>query len=683
MVKNRVVRNSASRAIQCALIYRQYSAVVSKEVREALAKGLPVVALESTIISHGGIPYPRNLEIGCALEDVVRKGGAVPATCAVVNGIPRVGLTNEELHIIAKASVSHPVMKASRRDLGYAVASKRTASTTVSGTMVLAGLAGVRIFATGGIGGVHREVDGSPSIDISADLTELAKTPVTVVCAGVKSILHIPATLEVLETYGVPVITYGSTQFPAFYTADSGIPSPLVVETPLHVADIMRANDALGMKQGIVLAVPTPEPMVDAKKLQVCIDEALTSAAREGITGPRITPYILSAVTRLTGGASLEANVKLVMHNARVATEVAVAFAASTQPDAAPEALITPRVSLGSAGGVLVLGGAAWDSISTLDVHPHRMNASNPGSTANAPGGVGRNVAAKISSLGAQVSLVSVVAHDDVGQQVLRGLRTLGVDVSGVRVLDDTAQRTAQYTAIHARDGELIVSAADMRIFDQFRLIDVCALRDQVRTARLVVADANFGPDVVGELARLCRELQRPLFLEPTSDYKARRLAACISLVDVIKPNVTELVCVMEELVGTGDKGSGSSALRRALNTLRRRDFHASQEISIEDICELSQELWKALNREAPTTSLGKHVVTSLGDRGAVWASQTGVCHIPTEKIELLRLNTNGAGDTLMAGLISQVLLKGCLDVESIQAAVALARSHILSQSVK
>lgn len=292
----------------------------------AIAAGRPVVALESTIISHGGMPYPKNLEVGRALERIVRDGGAVPATCAVVDGVPRVGLSDLELQNIANAPTNAPVMKASRRDLAFAVASGRTASTTVSGTMVLAALAGVRVFATGGIGGVHRSADGSPSLDVSADLAELARTPVTVVCAGVKSILHIPATLEVLETYGVPVLAYQSTIFPAFFTADSGVPAPLTTESVDHCAAIIHANLALGMSQGLVLAVPPPEPVADATKLQECIGDALANAAKEGITGARITPYLLAAVSRLTGGASLEANVKLVLNNARVATDLAVSY---------------------------------------------------------------------------------------------------------------------------------------------------------------------------------------------------------------------------------------------------------------------------------------------------------------------------------------------------------------------
>ena len=305
---------------------------MADEVRVALNEGRPVVALESTIISHG-MPYPRNAEVARAVEEAVRRGGAVPATCAIIKGVPTVGLSDMDLELLARGG--HAVAKASRRDLGAVMASGGNGATTVAATMILAHLAGISIFATGGIGGVHRGAE--TSMDISADLLELARTPVTVVCAGVKSILDIPKTLEVLETQGVPVLGYKCAQFPAFFTNDSGVASPVVVPSALEVAKIMAAQESLRLGNGIVVGVPNPSP-ADAAAVAVAIDAALALAEQEGIRGARITPYLLAAVERLTGGRSLDANVALVMHNAGVAAEIAGHHAVLRQQQAEAEA---------------------------------------------------------------------------------------------------------------------------------------------------------------------------------------------------------------------------------------------------------------------------------------------------------------------------------------------------------
>jgi pseudouridine-5'-phosphate glycosidase len=249
-----------------------------------LHEGRPVVALESTIISHG-MPYPRNVEVARAVEAEVRRGGAVPATCAVIHGVPTVGLSDDALELLARGG--HAVAKASRRDLGAVMAGGGHGATTVAATMILAHRAGIATFATGGIGGVHRGAE--TSMDISADLLELARTPVTVVCAGVKSILDIEKTLEVLETQGVPVLGYQCTQFPAFFTNDSGVLSPAVVAGAMEVAQIMAAQEALGLGNGMVVGVPNPTP-ADAAAVAAAIDAALASAASEGIKGARTTP---------------------------------------------------------------------------------------------------------------------------------------------------------------------------------------------------------------------------------------------------------------------------------------------------------------------------------------------------------------------------------------------------------
>ena len=295
---------------------------VADEVAAALAEGRPVVALESTIISHG-MPYPENVAMAREVEGIVREHGAVPATVAVLGGVPRVGLSSDELELLA----SDPgVAKVSVRDLPYVVARGAHGATTVAATMRLASLAGISVFVTGGLGGVHR--GATTSFDISADLTELARTPVAVVCAGVKSILDIGLTLEALETLGVPVVAVGTDEFPSFYSRASGHPAPMRAEEPAQVAAIMRAQRDLGLTAGLVVANPIPpEDEIPAAEIGAIIDRALADLDRLAVTGKDITPYLLGRIVGLTDGASLTANIALVRHNARLGAEIAVAYA--------------------------------------------------------------------------------------------------------------------------------------------------------------------------------------------------------------------------------------------------------------------------------------------------------------------------------------------------------------------
>jgi pseudouridine-5'-phosphate glycosidase len=280
-----------------------------------------VVALESTLITHG-LPHPKNLDVALALEAVVREAGAVPATIALLSGQITVGLTDEQLVYLAEAE---NVRKCSRRDLPIAVGRGEDGATTVAGTMIVAHMAGIRVFATGGIGGVHR---GHP-FDVSADLLELGRTPVTVVCAGAKAILDLPLTLEVLETQGVPVIGYRTEEFPAFYTRSSGLPIDVRCDTPQEVAAVVRARDDLNLRGGTLVAVPVPpEDELSAAEAEVAIATALAEAEAQEIKGKAVTPFLLARVSELTGEASLRANVALLLNNARVASAIAVALVA-------------------------------------------------------------------------------------------------------------------------------------------------------------------------------------------------------------------------------------------------------------------------------------------------------------------------------------------------------------------
>ena len=295
---------------------------ISPEVQEALKAGKPVVALESTIISHG-MPYPQNVETALKVEQTIRENGAVPATIAIIGGQLKAGCTPEEIEYLGKKGQA--VIKASRRDLPVLIARKADGATTVTTTMIIASMAGIRVFATGGIGGVHR--GAQQTFDISADLEELAQTPVMVVCAGAKSILDLGLTLEYLETKGVPVIGYGTEELPAFYTRHSGFKVDYRIDTPEELAAAFKAKMDCGLKGGMLVTNPIPEEFSMPKEvIDKAIDQALQEMDEAGIHGKQCTPFLLAKVKDLTGGESLASNIQLVLNNARLAAKTAKAL---------------------------------------------------------------------------------------------------------------------------------------------------------------------------------------------------------------------------------------------------------------------------------------------------------------------------------------------------------------------
>lgn len=293
--------------------------VLLPEIAEAKQAGKPIVALESTVITHG-LPWPQNANLAAEMEQKIRAHGAIPATVALIAGQVHVGLTAEEVALLAQ---SKQVRKVSTRDLGAALAKHELGGTTVAATMFAAEQQGIRVFATGGIGGVHREAP----FDVSNDLVQLGRSPVIVVCAGAKSILDIPATIEYLETQGVPVVGWKTKQFPAFFSEDSGLPVEITAESAEEVAQIARAHWLVGLRGGILVVVPPPaEHAVPYEKMEKIIQKALQNARSEGIKGNKVTPYLLAKVSELSGGESLEANLALLLNNAGVAAQIACAL---------------------------------------------------------------------------------------------------------------------------------------------------------------------------------------------------------------------------------------------------------------------------------------------------------------------------------------------------------------------
>lgn len=294
---------------------------LSAEVQAAKENNQPIVALESTIITHG-MPYPANRDTALTVEATVRKNGAIPATIAIINGELRIGLDDETIDTLAQET---DVMKLSRADFAFAIAQRKHGSTTVAATMIAAHLAGISVFATGGIGGVHQGAENT--FDISADLHELSQTSVHVVCAGAKAILDIPKTLEVLETLGVPVVTLGEKNLPAFWSRDSGLPSPLSVNSINDIATFIQARDSLSMKGGVLIGNPVPTDAEIAKAdMDVTIAQAIADSEAAGVQGKQVTPWLLGRIVELTEGRSLETNKALIFNNAAVAAELAVAL---------------------------------------------------------------------------------------------------------------------------------------------------------------------------------------------------------------------------------------------------------------------------------------------------------------------------------------------------------------------
>lgn len=294
---------------------------IKEEVKHALERNLPVVALESTIISHG-MPYPQNVEMAKRCEEIIRENGAVPATIAIINGRIKIGLTDEDLNLLA---TSKNVAKVSRRDLAKVISTKQIGATTVASTMICANMAGIKFFVTGGIGGVHRGYE--ETLDVSADLDELGRTNVNVICAGAKSILDLPRTLEYLETKGVPVVGYQTDYLPQFFTRESEYKLNLRLDTPVEIAEMIKTKDELELSGGVLITNPIPEESsMDKKYIDSLIDKAINEANEKHIIGKDVTPFLLAKIVEESGGKSLEANIALVYNNAKVGAQIAKAY---------------------------------------------------------------------------------------------------------------------------------------------------------------------------------------------------------------------------------------------------------------------------------------------------------------------------------------------------------------------
>lgn len=548
---------------------------ISREVSQALAAGRPVVCLESTIVTHG-MPYPRNLEMARQVEQVVRRGGGVPATIAILDGEPRVGLDEGALERLAKTGTR--ARKISRRDMAACVAERATGGTTVSATMILARKAGIRVFVTGGIGGVHR--NGESTMDVSNDLQELARNEVAVVCAGPKAILDIPRTLEYLETMGVTVTTVGQRNLPAFYSRDSGLKSPHVSPDAAHVAQLIAANRTLGLGSSTLVCVPCPaEAALGKAFMDRVIEYALSDAEAQSIGGKDTTPFLLQAVSEATQGRSLAANIALVLENARVGTEIAVRLAeleGGAPPPARDEAIREAAQLQGarveadlpqtrSKVDVAVVGSLAIDL--TCDVEGAKtkqvgdlLDTSSPGKIQRTVGGVGANIARAAAATGSSAALISAIGNDIDGQYALRSLDTLSTD----HVLQIEDGTTATYCCVQL-GGKLVLAVADMHIAEQLSPEHIAESLNELKPL-WVVCDANLSVAALDAALETAQSLGASVLYEPVSVSKSARLfdtaltCSPSHKVDCITPNIHELGALFAAARRRADQDSALAA---------------------------------------------------------------------------------------------------------------------------
>ncbi|KAL1410225.1 hypothetical protein Q8F55_004230 [Vanrija albida] len=686
--------------------------VVTDEVEHALETGAPVVALETAIVTHG-MPYPANLTTALSLERIIRSHGAVPATVALRDGRVHVGLSASELESLANpAPESAPAVKVSRRDLAPALAARRDGGTTVAGTMVIANSVGIASFVTGGIGGVHRGAESS--MDISADLLELGRTPMLVVCAGAKSILDIPRTLEVLETQGVCVATFGErADFPAFYTPSSGVASPWRVGSVGEAAAAAYTGLTLPSPTATLLAVPIPaEYAARGDKVQAAVEQAVRESVEQGIDkrGKEVTPWLLKRVGELTQGSALELNVKLIENNAHVGTQVAVevarlarAGAAAPQPaqPALPVAPSPPTPASPSPPlpppAVVVVGSAAIDLTSSVE-GPLAPGTTTPGTVFVSPGGVGRNIAEAAQALlpAGAVQLVSAVGTDGAGATDAFGdLLKLELAKTGLRAdgLVPLPGATAVCNLVLER-GDLLGGVADMAIVEG---LTPAAVTARVRGAapKLLVFDCNLRPEVIDALLATAAELAIPTLCDPTSALKLARLLPALRAhpraLTHLAPNELELdhlyAAISEgddngwEFVNALGLGPDWRAGLEAFTKRKHRDWIRNHGVATKMVACLPfvGGFWLkagaaglvhlrfevARPRDGWPESLAHRVPS-----GPLEGQWLVLSHYPAPVIAPEEIvSTTGAGDTLVGGLVAG-LVGGGAEIEFVSSAV-------------
>ncbi|XP_040201666.1 pseudouridine-metabolizing bifunctional protein C1861.05-like isoform X1 [Rana temporaria] len=627
---------------------------IHSSVEEALAEGRPVVALESTIITHG-MPYPQNIRMANEVEEIVRSNGSVPATVGIIDGKVHIGLHEEELKFLA---TTKGCVKVSRRDLPFVLSQGLSGGSTVSGTMIAAHHAGISVFVTGGIGGVHR--DGENTMDVSADLTELGRTPVAVISAGVKSILDIGRTLEYLETEGVCVSTFGdSRDFPAFFTPRSGCQAPYNVRNEEEAAKLIAHSLELRVGSGVLIAVPIPpEHAASGEIIEEAIQQALEETRLQGIRGKDVTPFVLQRVNELTGGRSLESNIALVKNNAKVGSRIAAALCQIRKPKGGtrkgPHQRERQEDDANQDSRPVVIGGIIVDFIAKATQDKMEFGGqTNPGQVHQSCGGVGRNLADCLSRLGVRPLFISALGQDELSCSALQYCSHM--DMRGVARLK--GQSTATYCAVINGSGELSLGVGDMEIHQQITEKHVSQFADSLRQSCLVCLDGNVPVSTIQYVCEIARQNRVPVCYEPTDVAKAAKPFTSDSwtALTYISPNLKELI-----------------SINRTLGHSVNFDIPCAFDDVIDMAITLSLPLLE--NLHCVIVTLGAHGVLLCGhscngvlslhpNNKTSWGDLCAL-HYPAAPISAEEIvNVSGAGDSLMAGFLSGVL--GKLDTDT------------------
>ncbi|KAK7891883.1 hypothetical protein WMY93_023846 [Mugilogobius chulae] len=665
---------------------------VHPSVSQALAGNKPVVALESTIITHG-MPYPHNLSTAKEVEAIVRAEGATPATVGVIEGKVHIGLSSEELDFLSQCKTA---LKVSRRDLPYVLSQKRSGGTTVSATMIAAHRAGIPVFVTGGIGGVHR--DGQNSLDISADLTELGRTPIAVVSAGVKSILDIGRTLEFLETQGVCVATYGSSKhFPAFFSPQSGFNSPHQVCNPEEAAELIASSLSLGLQSGVLFAVPVPaEQAAAGQEVEEAIQAAVKEASDKHITGRDVTPFILQKVNELTKGKSLQANIALIHNNAKVGSQIACAL--SKRQNETSRRVTKHKENLHKRSDIVSIipthnlkiiictktyfysVGCNWginvDFIAKGKTDVLLSGQTNPGSVCQSFGGVGRNIADSLSRLGHTPLFISATGNDSHSEAVSNYCKHM--NTSGVVKLNERS--TATYCAVITASGELSMGLGDMDIHRQITPQYVSQFEKQLSSSSLVCLDGNLPVATINYVCSLAKKHHFKVWYEPTDSDKASKpfLSEAWKWLTYTSPNLSEL-CTMNKALGL--------PVPQALP-------HSLDEVLAAAVA-LSRPLLEHLH--CLIVTLGAYGVLVCGENNAgsidlqpgksIKKRQLGALYYPALTVTAEEIvNVSGAGDSLAGGLIAGMLqgrdTDTCVRMGLLAARLSLASAHPIAPSL-
>jgi len=602
---------------------------ISPEVQDALDKHKPIVALESTIITHG-MDYPVNLQTALEVESQVRENGAIPATIAIIAGKIHVGLDKKTIEYLATLPRSQ-VRKCSRRDLAYILAHKENGSTTVAATMYIAHLAGIKIFATGGIGGVHRGAE--TTFDISADLVELSKTPVAVVSAGVKSILDIPKTLELLETLGVPVISYGSEWFPDFYTDNSGLKAPFKADTPEECAKIIEEGHALNLENGLLIGVPVPKGKgADPAHIKSAISEAIDESLKKGIKGAAVTPFLLKKVADLTSGESVKSNIELIKNNAKIAAQISVK-------------IMELYYNYCQKYDVVLCGGSNIDIIGK-SIHFEKDN-SNIGKVSFIPGGCTQNIMGCLHKLQySKMLFLTSIGQDEFGEKLQKIFEDQRLKKEGIYINND--YKTGTYMCI-MDENKNANGISDMEIHEKIPISHFAKFEKEINNSKILGLDANLSIEVLNylcEIGKNCFITFDPISEEKTMKLLEKNLLARVSL---LKGNKKQMKTLVNKITGNNEELTDEKIIENLENYFKK----LSEPIKLQYILITSSE----------------NIMLGIYANKKFNVMNFQVEKIPKEKI----IKTGGAGDALLAGIIYEMANNG-INIENLKKGIEMGK---------